>query len=280
MAERNATGLRPIEPFELYDLVPGGGTEDRPGFDWVDPATLLVDETYQRSLGKASITLIRRIVAAWDWKKFKPPIVAPTAAGLLVIDGQHTAIAAATHPGIGKIPVMLIQAEAVADQATAFVGQNRDRISLTTGQVHKAALAAGDPDAIAMERICAAHGVRILQAPPGRAFAGGETLAAGVLRELYRSRGPELFGTVLRILGGARCTPIRSAHLKAVELLLIEPEYREVLDPDDLADTVVRMGPKLEREAGVLAATHRLRQWRALAIILFRNTRHVRRRAA
>ena len=42
-----------------------------------------------------------------------------------VIDGQHTAIAAATHPDIELIPVMLVEAEAVADRGPAGDWHNR-----------------------------------------------------------------------------------------------------------------------------------------------------------
>jgi hypothetical protein len=272
--------LRAVAAFELYDLTAGGEVEGRPEFDWVDPRTLLVDETYQRRLGKQSVKLIRRIIGGWDWRKFKPPVVARTAEGLKVIDGQHTAIAAASHPGIDLIPIMLIQAESQAEQAAAFVGQNRDRLALSPVQVHKAALAAADPDAVAIERICSEAGVRILQAPPGRPFEAGETLAAASLREVYRLRGAEAFAEMMRVLGPAGLAPLRANHLKAIELLLTEADYRDTLEPDDLSDTLVRMGPKLEREAGVLAATHRLPLWRAIAITLYRSTRHVRRRVA
>jgi hypothetical protein len=272
--------LRPIGAIELNETTPGGAPEERPGFDWIDPRTLLVDESYQRALSKRSLELIRRIVGAWDWRKFKPPIVAETPAGLVVIDGQHTAIAAASHPSVELIPIMLVKAAEVADQAMAFVGQNRDRLYLSPAQVHKAAVTAGEPEAAAIETICARVGVKILQGPPGRPFEAGETLAAASLLALYQHRGGELLETMLRILASAEATPIRATHLKALELLLTEPEYRDSLEPDDLAATFVRMGPKLERDAGVLAATHRLRQWRALAITLYRNTRHVRRRAA
>ncbi len=66
----------------------------------VKPSTLLVDERYQRGLSERSIKLIRKIVSEWDWRAFKPPVVVDVGAGLEVIDGQHTAIGAATHGGM------------------------------------------------------------------------------------------------------------------------------------------------------------------------------------
>ncbi len=274
------TQLRSIGMIDLSDVQPGGQVGDVPTFEWVEPASLLVDETYQRRLTERSFKMIRRIVAAWDWKKFKPPVVTRTAAGMKVIDGQHTAMAALAHPDVAKIPVMVIETASVADEASSFVGQNRDRLQLSPAQVHKAALVAGETNAVAIEEICTAAGVHILEGPPGRDFLPGETLAASTLVDLYARRGPELFTAIMSILGKANCAPIRANHLKALELLLTEAEYRDSLSVEDLADTFVKKGDLLDRQAGVMAATHRIRPWRAIAIILFRDTRHVRRRAA
>lgn len=62
--------------------------------EWVDPATLLVNATYQRDLSERSIQLIRKIIGGWDWTRFKPPVCSLGDRGIEVIDGQHTAIAA------------------------------------------------------------------------------------------------------------------------------------------------------------------------------------------
>lgn len=113
------TATRTIQPLDLPNLTPGGISSARPQFQWVAPTSLLVDEVYQRNLSRGSIELIRKIVARWDWNRFKPPVVAMTDEGLEVIDGQHTAIAAATHPEITEIPVMLAEAprDAGGDEA-------------------------------------------------------------------------------------------------------------------------------------------------------------------
>src|SRR4051812_39902397 len=92
------------------DITPGGNTDIRHRFEDVDPTRLYVDDQYQRALSRKSHALIRKIVANWDWGRFKPPVVAEEEYGFDVIDGQHTAIAAASHPGITKIPVMIIEA--------------------------------------------------------------------------------------------------------------------------------------------------------------------------
>ena len=61
---------------------------------------------------------------------------------LKVIDGQHTAIACASHPSIELIPVMIVEAADTAVQAAAFVGQNTERLGVTALQIHRAAVVA------------------------------------------------------------------------------------------------------------------------------------------
>src|SRR6185437_3072554 len=141
-------GLRPVAPL-FADGAHGGCGElqpiptDPPMVEWMAPTDLLVDDAYQRGLGPKSVDLIRRIVEHWDWRRFKPPIVAWTEAGFEVIDGQHTAIAAASRPDIAKIPVMVVVATAMTDRAQAFVGHNRDRLNVSPMQLHHAMVAAG-----------------------------------------------------------------------------------------------------------------------------------------
>jgi hypothetical protein len=124
--------LRRIKPIGTRKLKANAVVAARPRFAEVDPSTLLVDESYQREISDRGQKLIRSIVEGWDWTKFKPPVVVETPEGLQVIDGQHTAIAAATHnqiaksatvadlrltKRIGKIPVMVVSADSVEARA-------------------------------------------------------------------------------------------------------------------------------------------------------------------
>jgi hypothetical protein len=84
---------RPIAPIEINGFEPGGTPRVLPIFEWVDPAALLVDAGYQRDLSRRSLALNRRIVAGWDWARFKCPIGVLTDAGIELIDGQCTSIA-------------------------------------------------------------------------------------------------------------------------------------------------------------------------------------------
>ncbi len=93
------SSLRAIEPMALPGVEPGPIAGDMPRLEWGDPTTLWVDETYQRNISERLVKLIRKIVAEFAWRRFSPPKVVPVDGRRHVLDGQHTAIAAASHPG-------------------------------------------------------------------------------------------------------------------------------------------------------------------------------------
>lgn len=229
--------LRRIAAIPVPGVDPNEIAADRPGFEWVDPKTLFVEESYQRDLGEKSVRLIRRIVARWDWKAMKPPICARLPDGrMMVIDGQHTAIAAATHPGIEQIPVMIVAAAGVADRADAFVRHNSDRIAMTTMQLFHAQLATGDEVAVAVRRAAELAGVRILRNPQsGGIYKPGDTVGVVTLCNIAKSRGERFLVRVLKILVDAKRAPVGSTEMKAVALLLTEPEWKDAVDAEDLA---------------------------------------------
>jgi hypothetical protein len=96
---------------------------------WLAPTDLLVDATYQRDLSERSMRLIRKMIENFSWNRMKPPIVVQVGpASLHIVDGQHTAIVAASI-GIPQIPVFVVKAEGLDERARAFVGHNTDRVS-------------------------------------------------------------------------------------------------------------------------------------------------------
>lgn len=271
----------PIVPMRFADLAPGVPATKNPTFEWVAPETLLVDETYQRDLSRQSVNLIRKIVEGWDWARFKPPVVAQTPDGLEVIDGQHTAIAAATHPLIPTIPVMIVTAADMEARARAFVGHNKDRLTLGAVQIHYADVAAGDDDATTIQQVCERAGVVLLRYPPGNGeWKPGETLALAAIRSLVNRRHAMGARAVLQVLGDARCAPVRADEIKAVDVLLHDPEYKDQISGPDITSALIAKGPALAQEARVFAIGHNTKTWKALATILFREGRRGRRRAA
>lgn len=270
--------LRAIAPMQFPDIEPGGADMPRPRYIEVDPATLLVDETYQRNLSDRSRRLIRRLVAAWDWKAFKPPVVVETEDGLHVIDGQHTAIGAASHPSIETIPAQVVVADTRQARAGAFVKQNRDRIAISTTQLHHALVAAGDEDALTVVQVCERAGARVLKYPPANGlYYVGDILGVTTLRALINRRHAHGARRVLDICVGAKLAPVTAAAMRAVEFLLYEKEYAGQVADADLTTTLRELGSDAERQARLYAAEHRVREWRGLAIVLYRNSRKARR---
>lgn len=273
-------GLRPIRPVGLSGLEPAMAIVALPVFEWVSPSALLVDEAYQRNLSERSIKLIRKIIENWDWRRFKPPVCARTAKGLEVIDGQHTAVSAASHPAIDLIPVMVVEAAERAERASAFMGHNRDRLNITPMQLHYAAAAAGDEDAQTIDQVCARAGVRMLKSTPANGvFKPGDTVAVAAIGALINRRMPVKARQVLEILAQAGCAPVAAGQIKAVDVLLHDPEYAGEITADDLVSAIIKLGSAADQEAAVFAATHKVPKWKALAITYFRKARRRGRRS-
>ena len=269
-----------VTPLEFDGLVPATPPTALPEVTWIDPKELLVDEGYQRDLTERSRKLIRRIVEGWDWRKFKPPIVAWTEAGLEVLDGQHSATAAATHPAIERIPVVIVDAKEQQDRASAFIGHNRDRIAVSPSQLHAAAVTAGDAEALAVEGACALANVSLLRTPPSAdKYRPADTIAATAIAGLVKRHQRVGAAEILATLACARLAPITANHIKAAEALVHDPEYG--VPPADLAKTLIALdlGPA-DREARTFAATHNVPHWKGLVAIWFKATKKPRRKPA
>lgn len=100
--------IRGIAPLTFPDIEPGGAVAARPRYAEVNPVELLVDDDYQRNLSERSRSLIRRLIANWDWRAFKPPNVVETnervVFGVLVARKLATkdAILAALYRSLGR----------------------------------------------------------------------------------------------------------------------------------------------------------------------------------
>jgi hypothetical protein len=221
-------GLRSIRPLgadSLRGIEPAVIGKARPKFEWVNPRTLFVEEAYQRDISGNGTKLIRKIYAGFDWSRFKPPVcvrLQESGNALVCVDGQHTATAAASHPGIDKIPVMIVSADVVALRAGAFVGHNRDRLNLTPPMIYHAELAAGDPVATGVDRACRKAGATVL----GKSInlrekqPVGSTIAIGTMKMLARKQGEAFLTRVLRVLVAAGRGPIKADEIAAVALIM------------------------------------------------------------
>jgi hypothetical protein len=281
-----AGGFRPIQPISLAagptspEVVPAMlDGNPPPTIEWVAPSSLFVEDAYQRQLSRNSLTLIRKIVAGWNWAHVKPPIVARlTEAGLrekaqgalskhspcyAVIDGQHTAIAAVTHGGIARLPVVVVTLPDEDLRARAFIAHNRDRLHLTPMQMHYAALAAGDEAARAVNAACLLAGVHICRVQPA-AWKPGDTVAVAAIAALVKSSGAEAAAGVLEILAEARRAPIAADEIKAVHALLHD-EARPCAATELAAVVKSDTREVWQRLAGPIAQERKVPLWRALA---------------
>ncbi|MHB8285473.1 MAG: hypothetical protein ACYDD1_12445 [Caulobacteraceae bacterium] len=257
---------------------PGAAATEPPIFMDVNPTELLIDGSYQRDLADRGVRLITRIIEAWDWRRFKPPVCAWTDAGLVVIDGQHTAIAAATHGGFPTIPVMVVEAKGAEAQASAFVGHNRDRLSLHPTQIHAAAVKAGEPDAVRIEAICARAGVSVVRNPYGsRRYAVGETISVGTIGNLIREHGDARAVAMLQTLVAGGLAPITKDHIRAVDELLSNAEFADEIEASDLAVSIMKTAGGAEKDAKLFAADHCAPFWRGLVNAWFRACKKRRR---
>ena len=268
---------RPIAALDLPDLAPGTIPTGQPELTWIDPRELRVDERYQRDLSDKGVRLIRRIVEGFDWRRFKPPTCVWTEAGLEVIDGQHSAIAAATHPEVAQIPVVVVDAAEVATRAEAFVGLNRDRLAISAMELHAAAVVAGDPAAVAIDRVCQACGVTVLRHPrAGGVSQPRDLVAVKAVGDLVRRVGEPLAIEVVRVLAEAELAPITAPALRAVEVLLLNEQYADQVDPARLTRAIVALGPARDKEAGVFGATHRDPRWPGLVAVRLHAAKRVK----
>lgn len=267
--------IRPISPIRISGLEPQNPATGMPICELVSPTDLFVDPAYQRDVSEKGLKQIRRIVERFDWAKFKPPICAYAeldgATILKVLDGQHTAIAAASNPYVGKIPIMIVEAEDTVSQARAFIGQNSDRVGVTHLQMHQAGLAAADEDAQTVELTCTRANIRVLKSTNSYVGDGSrQTIAVKSIEALIGRHNPMVAREVLEVIANAERGPITSAQIKAVELLMTESEYRDAITPEDLTAAIIDLLYTAEEEAKLFAVTHKIQFWRALGITWFR----------
>lgn len=251
-------------------LVPKHTSSEPPEVRLVDPTSLRVEARYQRDLSGKSIKLIRQIVAGFSWAKFKPPIVAETSDGLFVIDGQHTAIAAASHPGILKIPVLIASADMIEARAGAFVAHNRDRLTMSVFQVFHAEVVAGNKDA----RLVAATILRAGGSVPRSASAkgfneAGQVVAVNEARQVLKAHGEAVLFQIVRIGVLAALKPLSNHVMRGLRILMTEPRFTATASHnlEDIAKAVASIG-NLDARARTLASETDQKIGRAVAVLI------------
>lgn len=222
----------------------------------VAPTFLQVEPAYQRDLSAKSMRLIRSIVADWDWAKFKPPICAQTPDGYFIIDGQHTAIAAASHPEIKKIPILIVDAAQLERRAESFVAHNRNRLVMTPAQIFYGEAAAGKKDAKRALAIMARAGCSIPRAPvPKHSAKPGQINAVGEVCDIMRIDGADVLERVLRIAALSKIVPVSKTVLRSLRMILTDEAHERLASKiDEKIAAALGSIPQFELKAQQLAA--------------------------
>ena len=165
-------------------------------FDWIDIDRLMIDRSYQRLILQHGKKNVRRIAEQFEWALFAPLVVAPRERGrFAIIDGQHRATAAKARGDIKQLPCLVIDAD-YATQARAFATINGHVTKVSPQMIHRARAAAGDKDALELNRICARAGVVLLGYPKQDA-AVGETMAVGTIAKCLARFGERVLVAAL-----------------------------------------------------------------------------------
>lgn len=237
-----ASMLHPIVP--LGEATEAGSIAGAVGrLEIVPISKLYVDSVYQRAVSFGSVRNIKRICKHFDWAKFLPVIVTTNADGTYsVVDGQHRTTAAATI-GITEVPCYVLSCTA-AEAAAAFAAINGNVTPVSAVDLWFAELAAGEPGAVALQRVLDAAGVKMTRKREG--FAVAETRSVNVLRRALDFYGSSILTTILQcivetgngnagMIFGAMVNGIGRAIRTKPELLTTPSRLFELFDGLDLA---------------------------------------------
>lgn len=175
-----------------------------PVLQYCTPDQLQIDTAYQRALDDRSQRLVADIARGWDWGLCQPLVVARRVEGdLFVVDGQHRLAAAKLRGDIAQLPCVLFNAINAASEAETFVKLNQQRRPLTAFALYRAAVAAGEAEAVALETIVRACGLSVAGASDPAKLKPGQLNNVGKLRAFHHKHGDEPTRQALRILAGS-----------------------------------------------------------------------------
>jgi ParB-like nuclease domain len=202
-----------------------------PFLEWIEIEKLVVDDTYQREIGRRGTMNVHQISENFDWSKFAPVIVAPVEGGqFAIVDGQHQTTAAILRSQ-KKVPCQVVQADR-AKQAAAYAAVNGNITKTTAQQLYHAKVAAGDKDALRLAEVCAAAGVEIVRRSLVQSqIKVGQTQAVGALSRCLTLYGRDTLITSLQCItqtADGNAGFVRSTIVEALcEVLNEAPAWRD-----------------------------------------------------
>lgn len=159
-----------------------------PNLAWVKLSQIVIDEAYQRPLGKSNWRAIRNIAENFDWSMFSPVMVSVSGNRYALIDGQHRAHAAALC-GLDQIPAMIVDLPREG-QAKAFSWINGSATNITTFHIYRAALAAKEDWALRSRTAVDNAGCILMEANKStNAKKSGEIFSIALIKELILADG-------------------------------------------------------------------------------------------
>lgn len=195
--------IRPILPVDGIAVAKPTAANERgpaPQLQWLKIADLVVDQAYQRPIGRAGTANVRAIAEKFRWQAFSPVVVSPVDGGrFAIVDGQHRTTAAALC-GIESVPCQVILATPDG-QAEAFASINGRTTKVHPMSLFRAAVAAGDPAALVVKSAADRAGVTILAYPKQVSEQKpGETMAYGAIATAVRDHGGDLVALGLKAM--------------------------------------------------------------------------------
>jgi hypothetical protein len=145
-----------------------GALGEKPELRWIKITELYVDHEYQRNAkSDASRKNIAYMKENFNWAHCGALIVSrmPAKNQYAVVDGQHRLLTALARNDIPELPCVVISEQDFQRQARSFVVINSNRVTLNSLAKFHAAVAAGDPDAVAVKDIVTECGLDIPRSP-------------------------------------------------------------------------------------------------------------------
>lgn len=175
-----------------------------PSIEWVLIGDLKVDGDYQRSIDThTSQRLIASIASHWDWRLCMPLAVSRREDGRYVIDGQHRLAAAHLRSDVPHLPCCIATYEGPADEAAMFVAANRARRAINRLDDFHAALVAGDEDALDVDRVVRAAGLRVARKTGSQSWAPGEVAFTSSVQSVMGRHGERVVCDALSAIAKA-----------------------------------------------------------------------------
>ena len=269
----DAAELRPILGLEFKGLTPADVTQSKfPRLEWISIDLLLINGAYQRSLSKMSLQSIRRIAENFNWARLKALSVTPVEGGYFeVVDGQHTAIAAATHGEIEELPCLISTSRDLSQRAGDFVGLNKDRVAIHPLQLYRAELAAGEEIATEVDQGVRWGGGRVVSSTSAAELRPGDCCAIQGLKSLAKTGGPAYVKRVVALAVRAELAPLTANMIGALRALIWQDEFSEVGD-DAIVDVfkIYREKQIVDRARDLKSDSPALSMKRACAVVIAR----------